>query len=45
MVFWEPHRKPDMIAVAVGTFVDPTFPPPSQEVYEQHRHRWVKISN
>jgi hypothetical protein len=32
-----------MIAVAVGAFVDPTFPPPSQEVYEQYRHRWVKI--
>jgi hypothetical protein len=42
-VFWQPHRKPDMIAVAVGAFVDPTFPPPSQEVYEQYRHRWVKI--
>jgi hypothetical protein len=42
-VFWQPHRKPDVIAVAVGAFVDPTFPPPSQEVYEQYRHRWVKI--
>jgi hypothetical protein len=43
-VFWEPHRAPDLIGVAVGAFADPTFPPPSQEVYEQHRHPWVKIS-
>jgi hypothetical protein len=34
-----------MIAVAVGAFVDPAFPPPSRQVYEQHRHHWVKISN
>ena len=44
-VLWEPHRKPDMIAVAVGAFADPTFPPPSRQVFEQHRHQWVKISN
>ena len=44
-VFWEPHRRPDVIGVAVGAFADPTFPRPSREVYEQHRHPWVKISN
>lgn len=42
-VFWEPRRMPDMIAVAVGAFADPTFPPPSLEVYKQRRHPWVKI--
>src|SRR5215813_11529200 len=26
-VFWEPHRKADMVAVAVGAFADPAFPP------------------
>jgi len=44
-VFWQPQRKPDMIAVAVGAFADPTFPPPSQEVYQQHRHPWAGISH
>lgn len=23
--FWEPERKPDMVAVAVGAFADPAF--------------------
>ena len=40
-VFWEPERKPEAIAVAVGAFADPTFPAPSQSVYNQRRHAWV----
>ncbi|MES2344311.1 MAG: GFA family protein [Pseudomonadota bacterium] len=44
-VFWEPGRKPDIVAVAVGSFADPAFPPPSQAVHEEHRHPWVVISN
>jgi hypothetical protein len=33
--------KPDLVAVAVGAFADPTFPAPSQAVYTEHRHEWV----
>ena len=40
-VYWERCRKPEMVAVAVGAFADPAFPPPSQAVYAEHRHRWV----
>jgi len=40
-VFWEPQRRPDSMAVAVGSFADPSFPPPSQSVYDEHRHLWV----
>jgi len=43
-VFWEPHRKPDMIAVGVGAFADPAFPAPSQAVYDESRHPWAVIS-
>src|SRR5215475_6376641 len=43
-VYWEPHRKPEMIAVAVGAFADPGFPQPSQAVNAEHRHSWVSIS-
>lgn len=43
-VFWEPKRKPETIAVAVGAFADPTFSPPTQAVYAEHRHPWVGIS-
>ena|SRR5437899_1803599 len=43
-VFWEAERKPDAIAVAVGTFADPTFPAPAQTVYADHRHPWAMAS-
>ena len=40
-VFWEMGRKPELMAVAVGAFADPAFPPPTQAVFAQHRHPWV----
>lgn len=40
-VFWEPRRKPDMVAVALGAFGDPTFPAPTQAVYDETRHPWA----
>ena len=42
-VLWEPSRKPETIAVAVGAFADPAFPPPSRVVYEEHRRPWVEM--
>lgn len=42
-VFWEPRRKPDYIAVGVGSFADPDFPAPDQAVYQERRHGWVAI--
>jgi hypothetical protein len=44
-VFWEPERRPDVIAVAVGSFADRNFPAPSQSVYNERRHAWVPFSN
>nr|WP_163269830.1 GFA family protein [Chelativorans alearense] len=41
-VFWEPQRKPELLAVAVGAFADPAFPAPVQAVYAEHRHPWVE---
>ena len=41
-VFWEPQRKPEAIAVGVGSFADPAFPAPTQAVHAEHRHAWVK---
>jgi len=40
-VFWEPRRRPDVVAVAVGAFADPGFPAPTQAIHAQHRHLWV----
>ena len=41
---WEQARKPELIAIAVGAFADPSFPAPSQGVFEELRHRWVRLA-
>lgn len=35
---------PGVMAVAVGAFADPEFPPPAFSVYEERKHRWVEIT-
>lgn len=35
---------PGLVAVAVGVFADPGFPPPRFSVYEERKHRWVAIT-
>ena len=40
-VFWEPERRPDIVAVAVGTFADSNFPKPTREVYTSERCIWI----
>jgi len=42
-VFWEPARKPLMVAVAVGAFADPDFPAPGKQVHGETRHRWLAL--
>lgn len=43
-VWYQSTRNLDWVAVPVGGFADPTFPPPEAEVFEQHRHAWVVIA-
>ena len=31
------------VAVPVGAFADPTFPPPVYSFYEERRHPWVSV--
>lgn len=40
-VYWDIGIAPDFIGVAVGTFNDPTFPPPKISGYEANRHPWA----
>jgi len=40
-VFYRPEQEPDLIAIPVGAFADPTFPAPRVSVYESRRHPWV----
>ena len=37
------NHIPDVIAVPLGAFADPTFPPPRFSVYESRRHAWACI--
>lgn len=34
---------PDSIAIPVGAFADPTFPPPTFSVYEERMHPWTAV--
>ena len=42
-VHYELHQFPEVIAVPVGAFADPKFPPPKFSVYESRRHAWACI--
>ena len=42
-VVYASEAMPGVIAVAVGAFADPGFPPPSISGYEERRHPWVAI--
>lgn len=43
-VFYTTTDDPDLIAVPVGAFADPSFPPPTVAVYESRRHAWVTLA-
>ena len=40
-VYWEGERFSGYVAVAIGNFAEPSFPPPTIAVWEQQRHPWV----
>ena len=40
-VYWELAGVPGFVAVAVGAFADPGFPPPRVSVYEERQHSWA----
>ena len=40
-IYWEPARKPEMIAVGVGAFADLHFPAPEQSVWDDNRYSWI----
>lgn len=43
-VYYRNLDMPDAIAIPVGAFADPAFPPPSYSVYEERQHAWVRIT-
>jgi hypothetical protein len=40
-VFFKLDSAPGFIAVPVGAFADPGFPPPRRSIYESRMHSWV----
>lgn len=40
-IWWELSGFPDLVAVALGAFADPAYPPPSVCVWEETRHPWT----
>ena len=40
-VHWAIDTQPDIVAVAVGAFADPSFPSPKVSVYEERKHPWA----
>jgi len=42
-VFYTEPTEPDLVVVAVGAFADPSFPPPTQSIYESRRHPWLAV--
>jgi hypothetical protein len=42
-VHYHLQHIPDVIAVPIGAFADPTFPAPRFSVYESRRHAWAGI--
>jgi hypothetical protein len=40
-VYWDISVAPDIIGVAVGSFVDPTFPPPMISGFEAYGRPWA----
>lgn len=39
----EEGHESSWVAVAVGAFADPGFPPPEDSVYECRRHAWIQL--
>jgi len=42
-VFYQPDHEPDLIAIPMGAFADPSFPEPTVSVYESRRHTWTGL--
>jgi hypothetical protein len=42
-LYWEADARPDTYILAVGTFADPNFPPPSVSIFEESKHTWMQL--
>ena len=42
-VFYTEPSEQNLIVVSVGSFADPSFPPPTEAGYDTRRHRWLTL--
>jgi hypothetical protein len=42
-VFYTEPTEPELIVVSVGSFADPSFPPPTESGYDSRRHPWIGL--
>jgi hypothetical protein len=42
-VFFAGSESPDLVAVPIGAFADPSFPAPTVSVYEARRYPWLAV--
>jgi hypothetical protein len=42
-VFYAAADAPDVVAVPLGAFADPSFPPPTVSVYGSRRQSWLSL--
>jgi hypothetical protein len=42
-VFYTEPDEPDLVVVSVGSFADPSFPPPTEAGYDSHRFPWLAV--
>ncbi|MFZ5635976.1 MAG: GFA family protein [Pseudomonadota bacterium] len=44
-VFYRMDAVPGFVAIPVGAFADPRFPPPTASVYAIRQHPWIRLAN
>lgn len=43
-VFYRLPDAPDVVAVPIGGFAEPGFPPPTVSIYETRKHPWLELT-
>ena len=44
-VFYTEPTERDLVVVSVGSFADPSFPPPTESGYDARRHPWITLAD
>jgi hypothetical protein len=43
-LLWEASKREGLIAIAVGMFGDPNFPPPARSIFEESKYPWLELT-